>query len=84
MMGGIYFSLYYHYAKMKCNKAHYTVFQVDGLELLSLAKEVNSAQMGSAQVEQLDEVGSSKSCLMLPPVTWPLSTPSLGVWLRRK
>lgn len=31
------------------------VFQADGDELLTLAKEVNSAQTGSAKVEQLDE-----------------------------
>lgn len=31
------------------------VFQTDGDELLTLAKEVNSAQTGSAKVEQLDE-----------------------------
>uniref|UniRef100_A0A7N8Y8K2 E1 ubiquitin-activating enzyme n=1 Tax=Mastacembelus armatus TaxID=205130 RepID=A0A7N8Y8K2_9TELE len=31
------------------------LFQADGDELLALAKEVNSAQTGSAKVEQLDE-----------------------------
>lgn len=31
------------------------VFQADGDELLTLAKEVNSAQTGSAKVEELDE-----------------------------
>lgn len=31
------------------------VFQADGDELLTLAKELNSAQTGSAKVEQLDE-----------------------------
>ena len=31
------------------------VFQADGEELLTLAKEVNSAQAGSAKVEQLDD-----------------------------
>lgn len=31
------------------------VFQADGDELLTLAKELNSAQTGSAKVEELDE-----------------------------
>lgn len=31
------------------------MFQADGEELLNLAKEVNSAQTGSAKVEELDE-----------------------------
>lgn len=31
------------------------MFQADGDELLNLAKEVNSAQTGSAKVEELDE-----------------------------
>lgn len=31
------------------------MFQVDGDELLTLAKELNSAQTGSAKVEELDE-----------------------------
>ena len=35
--------------------ADYCVFQADGDELLILAKEVNSAQTGSAKVEELDE-----------------------------
>lgn len=30
-------------------------FQADGEELLTLAKELNSAQTGSAKLEQLDE-----------------------------
>lgn len=33
----------------------YCLFQADGDELLTLAKEVNSAQTGSGKVEQLDE-----------------------------
>lgn len=37
-----------------CNMLSF-VFQADGEELLTLAKEVNSAQTGSAKVEQLDE-----------------------------
>uniref|UniRef100_A0A667WUH0 E1 ubiquitin-activating enzyme n=1 Tax=Myripristis murdjan TaxID=586833 RepID=A0A667WUH0_9TELE len=35
--------------------AEICVFQADGDELVTLAKEVNSAQTGSAKVEQLDE-----------------------------
>ena len=31
------------------------LFQADGDELLTMAKDVNSAQTGSAKVEQLDE-----------------------------
>lgn len=31
------------------------MFQADGDELLTLAKELNSAQTGSAKVEELDE-----------------------------
>uniref|UniRef100_A0A3Q2XBH9 E1 ubiquitin-activating enzyme n=1 Tax=Hippocampus comes TaxID=109280 RepID=A0A3Q2XBH9_HIPCM len=37
-------------------------FQVDGEEMLTLAKELNAAQSGSAKVEQLDEALIKKMC----------------------
>lgn len=33
----------------------FSLFQADGDELLTLAKELNSAQTGSAKVDELDE-----------------------------
>lgn len=40
---------------MTCLTCELCAFQPDGEELLALAKELNSAQTGSAKVEQLDE-----------------------------
>uniref|UniRef100_A0A7N9AKF0 E1 ubiquitin-activating enzyme n=1 Tax=Mastacembelus armatus TaxID=205130 RepID=A0A7N9AKF0_9TELE len=44
-----------HAFQKKHNRSPLCLFQADGDELLALAKEVNSAQTGSAKVEQLDE-----------------------------
>uniref|UniRef100_A0A8C6L792 E1 ubiquitin-activating enzyme n=1 Tax=Nothobranchius furzeri TaxID=105023 RepID=A0A8C6L792_NOTFU len=44
-----------HAFQKKHSRLPLCVFQADGEELLTLAKEVNSAQTGSAKVEQLNE-----------------------------
>lgn len=44
-----------HNGSPKFHQNHISVFQADGDEFLTLAKEVNSAQTGQGKVEELDE-----------------------------